>query len=136
MLSLPNRVSIEAALRLPLDPYLHTLLVDTWRRAEAPDLLNLTHILVIQSGDGEASIEEAIGFSPLVNPIDGARFGTAPFQPYWSWHQDLDGWYEMIVAVGDSGFAFIVLIAKAKGVWPELLQLCEQYSGAKTVRCA
>lgn len=130
MLSLYDKASIEAALRQPLDPSLHALLVDAWRRAEAPDLLDLTHILVIQPSDLEESIVEAIGFSPLVEPLDGVRFGIAGFYPYWAGLHDLGGWYQMIVTVGDSGFAFILIIDKATGVLPELLRMCEQYVGA------
>lgn len=127
MLNLPDRGSIEAALNQPLEPALHSLLVDTWRRAEAPDLLDLTHILFIQPGDDEASIIREIGFSPLTSPMDGARFGLASFRPFWSWLQDLGGWYEMVHTVGESGFAFILLIENAEGVMPELLELCRRY---------
>jgi len=128
MLTLPDRASIEAALHQPLDPSLHALLVETWRRAEAPGLLDLTHILAIQPGDSEESMIDAIGFSPLVNPLDGARFGTAAFLPYWSFLRDVGGWYELIHTVGDSGFAFILLIEKAAGGLDELFEMCRCYS--------
>ena len=127
MLSL-YKASIEAALHQPLDPSLHALLVETWRRAEAPDLLDLTHILVIQPGDTEAQIIAEIGFSPLVEPLGGVRFATTGYYPHWAWLHDLGGWYEMIVTVGDSGFAFILLIEKAVGVLPELLSMCAHYA--------
>ena len=122
MLNLPDRASIEAALNQPLEPALHSLLVDTWRRAEAPDLLDLTHIIVIQPGDTEAEIVEAIGFSPLTSRLAGERG-----QPDWDWIEQHEGCWELIYTVGDSGFAFILVISNDPGVIPELLELCRRY---------
>ena len=127
MLNLPDRASIEAAMNQPLEPKLHSLLVDTWRRAEAPELLDLTHILVIQPGDTEEAICEAIGFSPLVHPIDAVRYPSVVFEPFWAALAEHLGYWELIHPVGNSGFAFIMLIEKSEGTWPELLEMCEHY---------
>jgi hypothetical protein len=128
MLSLYHEASIEAALLQPLAPMLRKLIEKHLCLAKQGGLSELTHIVVVQPGDTEAAIAEEIGFSPLVNPIDGARFGTAEWTPYWAWLQRHPGWHEMIVTVGDSGFAFILLIEDAAGVLPELLRLCDEHA--------
>lgn len=127
MLSLHDPASIEAALAQPLDPSLRNNLARHLNLAEAEGLADLTFILVIEAGDKEETLEAEIGFSPLVSPLDGARFGTAHFQPYWAFLREAEGWNEMIVTVGDSGFAFILVISNDPGVIPELLELCRRY---------
>ena len=133
MLSLYDEASIAAVMEQPLQPALRSLLQARLDQTTAADLRSLTHLLVVQPGDTEAQIATEIGFSPLVEPFEGARFGAAGFQPHWTWLHDLGGWYEMIVTVGNDGFAFILLIEKALGVHPDLLRMCEQYGGA--MRC-
>ena len=128
MLSLYDKASIAAAMGQPIEPALKTFLEARLDQAAKADLLDLTHILVIQPGDTEAQIIAEIGFSPLVEPLDGIRFGIAGFYPHWAWLQDVGGWYEMIVTVGDSGFAFILLIENGPGVIPELVAMCAHYA--------
>lgn len=131
MLSLFTPPAIDAALRLLLEPHLRRLLTDRIDHYRAAGLLDLTHIVVIEPGDTEHNIIEAIGFSPLVNPMDGARYGSAVFHPYWDgplWRHD--GWFELIVTVGNSGFAFVLLIADADGVPLALLDLCRAHASA------
>ena len=134
MLSLYDEASIVAVMEQPIQPVLRSLLQARLDQTAAADLRSLTHLLVVQPGDTEAQIVTEIGFSPLVEPFEGARSGTAGFQPHWAWLHDLGGWYEMIVTVGDTGFAFVMLIEKSTGMLPDLLNMCEQYAG--TVQCA
>ena len=130
MLSLYDKASIAAAMGQPIEPALKALLQARLDQAAIADLLDLTHILVIQPGDTEAQIIAEIGFSPLVEPLDGVRFGTAGFYPHWAWLSDLGGRYEMILPVGNGGFAFILIIEKEKEALSDLLSMCEQYGGA------
>lgn len=124
MISLHDRASIASALNLPLDDSLRALLEDRIRHYEASGILNLTHLLIIERADTERDIVAEIGLSPLVNPLDGVRYGSEGFRPWWDWLRQHDGWFELIITVGDSGFAFILLVQDADGVEPELLQLC------------
>lgn len=115
------------ALTLDLDPRLHTLLGE---RIEAlgEDLLDYTEFLVVQPGDTEDDIARHIGLSPLIEPIDGVRFGgTAAFHPHWDWMAAHDGYWELLFTFG-STFAYIVFVIDADGVLPELRQLCRRYS--------
>lgn len=130
MLSLYDRVSMAHALRLPLDPQLHSLLAARIEQLTAGpyDLTELTHYLVVEAGDAEAEILAEIGFSPLTNAIDGERFGSPAFQPSWDWLHDHGQWFEMIVTVGDSGFAYVLFIEDSERLAPELLSLCRFYT--------
>jgi len=83
--------------------------------ASEGDLLDLTHIVVVKGCDTEETLKAELGFSPLVHPIDGTRFGQAGFHPYWDWLVDLGEWHEMIISIGNSGFAVIVLIERGSG---------------------
>lgn len=67
MIDMPDLDAILAALRTPLAPDLHDLITTRLQDAFACDLADLTAILVIQRGDTEAQIIDAIGFSPLVS---------------------------------------------------------------------
>jgi hypothetical protein len=130
MLSLHDTASIEAALATPMQPTLHKLLTDRINDAAASELLELTHLLVVQPGDCEHAIAEEICLTPLTNPLDGQRFGSPEFQPWWDYLEAHDGYFEMIITVGNGGFAFILLIEDADGVQPELLDLCRTYLDA------
>jgi hypothetical protein len=128
MLSLYDEATTKAALALPIDPGLRALLTTRIVHYAAAGLASATHILVIQPGDAQSDIEREIGFYPTTNVINGVRSGSLAFHPFWDWLQDLGGWFEMIVAVGHSGFAYILLIQDADGVDPELRNLCHAHA--------
>ncbi|MHA6723806.1 hypothetical protein [Sphingomonas sp. RS2018] len=127
MLHFYDRVTIAHALSLDLDPRLHKLLAV--RIAALPgSLIDHTEYLVVEAGDTEADIVRHVGFSPLIEPIDGARFGEPGFHPFWDYLQDRNGWFEMIVTFG-STFAYVLLIQDAETRLPELLTMCRRCGG-------
>lgn len=127
MLHLYDRDTMANALTLDLDPQLHTLL-SARISALGKELIDYTEYLVIEPGDDEHDIIRHVGFSPLTEPIDGARFGGAGFHPHWDYLKRHHGWYEMIVSFG-STFAYVLLIHAGEGTLPALLQLCQHYAG-------
>ena len=131
MLHLHDRATMARALKLDLDPQLHTLLAEriSGLATGEHDLTDWTEYLVVQPGDSESDILRHVGFSPLIEPIDGARFGDDDFAPYWDWLSDHDGWYELIITFG-STFAYVLLIRDAEGVLPDLRALCRRYAGS------
>jgi len=128
MLSLYDEATTKAALALSIDPGLRALLTTRIVHYAAAGLASATHILVVQPGDTESAIEREIGFYPTTNIIDGVCSGSGAFHPFWDWLQDLGGWFEMIMTVGDTGFAYILLIQDADGVDPDLLTLCKTHA--------
>lgn len=130
MIHLYDRSTMARALTLDLEPQLRILL--TARIAALAtascDLTDWTEYLIIEPGDSEADIIRHVGFSPLVEPIDGARFDCSGFHPCWDWLGEHLGWYEMIVTFG-STFSYVLFIRHADGVDPALLSMCRHYAG-------
>jgi hypothetical protein len=110
------------------DTHLKRLLTDAVSHWHASDLLGMTHLLIIGPGDTETAIREAVGFSPLVDPVDGHRVGSPAVTPYWNELRDHGGWFELTMTVGNSGFAFVLFIQDAEGTDPELLRLCRTHA--------
>jgi hypothetical protein len=122
MINLPDMETLRAALCQPLKPALKTLLSDRLADTESCGLANLTHLLVIEPEDTEAEVIDAVGFSPLTSRIDGNRN-----QPDWDWLERHESWWEALYCVGNSGFAYILLIEDAD-VSP-FAQLCRKGRG-------
>ena len=126
MIHLYDRATIARALTLDLDPTLRHLLAERIG-ALTDELLDCTEYLIVEPGDTEDDIIRAVGFSPLVEPVDGARHGETGFHPHWDLLADRGGWFELIETFG-STFAYILLIRDADGVSPDLLALCRTYA--------
>jgi len=121
MLHFYDRATMAHALTLDLEPRLQALLaVRIGKLTE--DLLDYSEFLIVEEGDTEEDVVRAIGFSPLVEPIDGTRFGEPGFEPGWDWLQEHDGWFEMIVTFG-STFAYVLLISVQNPVFSFLAGL-------------
>lgn len=128
MLHLYDRATMAHALTLDLYPTLLRLLKDRIG-ALGEALFDWTEYLVVESGDTEADIIRHVGFSPLVEPIDGRRFGEPGFHPHWDWLTNQNGWFEMIVTFG-STFAYVLLIQDSEGVPSDITTLCRTYASA------
>lgn len=124
MLSYDNAAAIAAAPEDATEPELKELLADRVHDWAATDLLGLTHLLIVQAGDAEQDIVDEVGFSPLVSPIDGARFGSPQFHPHHDWLEQHVGWTELTFCIGNDGWACVMFVQDADGADPELLALC------------
>jgi hypothetical protein len=120
MLHFYDRATMAHALTLDLEPRLHALLSDRISKL-TEDLLDYTEFLIVEADDTEEDVVRVIGFSPLLEPIDGTRFGEPGFQPGWDWLQEHDGWFEMIVTFGGT-FAYVLLIDAANASFAALLE--------------
>jgi hypothetical protein len=128
MLSFADAASIVAApTHAPNDPVLQKLLADRIHDWAATDLLGLTHLLIVEAGDGERAIVDEAGFSPLVS-VDGIRWPAAGYIPPFDFAERYDGWTELVAVVPNDPFAFVLLIEDAKGADPELIALCRAYA--------
>ena len=131
MLSFDNAAALAAApTTASIDPALRQLIADRIHDWTATDLLDLTHLLVVQPGDAEEHILDAVAFSPLVNQLDDRRYGQKGFTPSLDWLEQHDGWFELIFTVGNDGFAFVLFVEDREGVDPELRSMCRQYSAS------
>ena len=126
MLHIYDAPTMDAALASDIDPQLLALL--SARKAAWHHLIDDTEFFIVQPGDTEADIILHLGQSPLVEPMDGIRFGDDGFHPHWAWLSDHGGWFEMILTYG-STFANVLFIQDAEGVEPELLAMCRCHAG-------
>lgn len=128
MLSLYDLDTMNAALLLPLDRTLHRLLSDRVRDVIACGLEELTHIIVVEPGDGEDDwIREA--FSPFWNSLSETRYGDPGHIPPWDWVDHLDGWgWAFFRTIGNGGFAFIIFVPDVEGVDPMLLAMLKEFA--------
>lgn len=110
MLHLYDAATRAAALAGDLPPALRRLLL-TRLQSMGEELVNQTELVVVQPGDTEEDIERAIGFSPLIEPIDGIRY-PAFQQGGWDWIVDHGGHWEMQFTFG-STFAYLVIVEDA-----------------------
>lgn len=119
--------AIARAAELDLSPRLHELL-RARIAALGEELLATTTILLVGPGDSERDIVEALGYSPLVEPFEGIRFGEPGFHPGgFDFIVDHGGAYEISISFGSSA-ADLILVEDADGVDPALLALCRNYS--------
>lgn len=127
MLLLESRAAMARALTLDLDP--HLLAVLRQRIDDLDHLLDDTEFLIVVAGDSEPDIVREVGFSPLVEPIDGIRFGAPGFEPFWDHLVDHGGWFELSLSFG-STFAYGLFVQDAAGIIPDLRALCRRYAAA------
>jgi hypothetical protein len=128
MQTFDNAKAIARAPRLVTDPKLQNLLYDRVQDWAEAGLLNLTHLALIEVGDTEESIMEALGFSPLVNWLDGKRYGTDGFIVPFDLLLDHEGYFELVMTVGNDGFAFVIFVRDRDGVEPQLRAMCGAYA--------
>ncbi|WP_288487116.1 hypothetical protein [uncultured Novosphingobium sp.] len=129
MISIFNRAAMARVLTLDLAPQLRCLLERRFASLVTPwgDLTDWTEWIILEPGDGEDDIVCEVGFSPLIEPIDGARFGTTGFRPFWD-HLDHEGGHFVMIQSFGSTFAYVLIIPDDDGIFPELLALCRQYA--------
>lgn len=131
MLSLHSAAAVRAATQSDLDPHLLALLAERYDQLTAdldgdPD--GYVQVLIVEPEDTLSEIEDALGFSPLVNFVDGAHYGEREFTPSWEWLADHDGWFELVFVLSDDGAGALVFVPDHPGVDPELLSACVDYA--------
>lgn len=132
MLSIEDSAAMERALSGPIDPALKTILLDRLELLAEYlgdwDLADLAHFHVVESGDSLDVIEKILGFSPLVNFADGARYPDPTFTPSWEHLVARGMWYDFVFARSDSGFGINLLVPDRDGFDATLLELCRAYA--------
>ena len=134
MLLLSSSAAMARALDSPLDETLRALLLMRQAQLTEHDLAETACFLIVERGATLSDIERELGFSPLVNPLDGGRYGDPDFTPFWEWIEDHDGWFELVFIFSDDGFAHVVLIKDEEGVDPSLLSLCREQTVIENIQ--
>jgi hypothetical protein len=128
MITLRTATAVKSTLDLLADHQLRSLLTERLEQLtnawEDIDLSDLTHFLIIQPGDTAADAERELGWSLLVNPVDGARFGQPAFTPSWEWIENHGGWFEAVYILSDDGFGISLFVQDHPATDAELLAMC------------
>lgn len=128
MLSITDGGSLA---RAPIDPDLIALInkrLEQLRRNYDGDFKNIVSFLIVEPGDSQREITEALGFSILRNPVDGLVFGDPRFTPGWEWFQCHGRWFELVYILSDDGFGTIVFVPNDPSVEFDLHSLCLEYA--------
>ena len=129
MLVYIDSVALTAApTAAPVSDVLRQLIADRVHDWAATELLDLTYLLIVEPRDTEQSLVDAVGYSPLVNTLDGKRFGDPAFAPQFDWLERHAECWELVQTVANDGAAIVILIRDAEGVDPQLLALCREYA--------
>ena len=128
MIHLFDRATMVHAMTLDLEPRLRRLLAEriAGLNTEFGDLTDYTEFLIVEPADTEADITRHVGFSPLIDPVNGHRWPDPRFQPGWDYLADHGGWFELIVTFG-STFAYVLLIADAANEQADLQAMCRAH---------
>lgn len=136
MITLRTAAAVKSTINLLANNQLRALLTERVEQLtnawEGIDLSDLTHFLIIQPGDTAGDAEHELGWSLLVNPADGARFGQPDFTPSWEWLEDHGGWFEAVYIISDDGFGISLFVQDHPDADPELLALCREHAEPKT----
>ena len=130
MIIIFDRAAMAHVLTLDLNPQLRSLLERRFANLVTPwgDLTDFTEWIILEAGDTEEDICREVGFSPFVDPLEGRRWGTAGFRPFWDYLAREDEHFVMIQSFGSS-FAYVLIVPEAEGIMPDLLRMCREYAG-------
>ncbi len=119
-----DRATITGSLRLPLEPELHNLLAIRVDHLTATGLLDMSEIIVVGADTTEPELIAALGFTPLID-LGGNRFGEPTFCPALDYVARVSpSYHEAIVAVGNGGFAYHLIVHDDAD--PDLVALCRE----------
>ena len=113
-----------------LDPTLRRLIdqrLEQLRSNFDGDLEEIVNFLVVEAGDTQREITEALGFSVLQNLVDGAWFGEPDFVPSWEWIRCHGRWFELVYILCDDGFGTILFVPNDPGTEADLHSICLQF---------
>ncbi len=128
MLSLFDTASLERALALPLDLKLRRLLRDSVAHMNGLDfeVRAATYYLIVPAGCSADDVADELGWSPLVNPLDGATFGSPGFQPFHDFLADQGGWFQLAYSAGNEA-TFVLFVQDRADGEVSLAALCRSY---------
>ena len=101
--------TLAAALAAALDDTSRTLIERIAHDAKASDLWDLTCIVLIDHADTARDFEDLLGYPPSTGPLGGEG---AAVEPYWSWREQYWDYTELLIPVGDEGFAWFIIMPK------------------------
>ncbi|OAO00335.1 hypothetical protein A8B75_18515 [Sphingomonadales bacterium EhC05] len=132
MITLRTAAAVKSTIELLADNQLRALLTERVEQLtnawEGIDLSDLTHFLIIQPGNTAAEAENELGWSLLVNMVDGTRYDHLGFTPSWEWIEDHGGWFEAVFILSDDGFGVSLFVQDHPVTDADLLAMCREHA--------
>ena len=127
-MTITDQASLEVALDAVRDTPVHARLLAYAPQLSDPELGPITTIILVEWHTTEEEIINSLGFSPLLNPMDGEWYNSPSFEPYWDWLTYTEGCWDMIVCVGNSGPATILLIPDERNQICGIRAMCRRFA--------
>lgn len=126
MLSIRSQLTMQCTIDLLADNVLRSMLQT--RLTQLGNLIDLSHLLIVQPGDTAADAQNELGWSLLHNVVDELPYDHPDFTPSWEWIEHHSDWYEFVFIVSDDGFGIHVFVQDHPETDPDLLNLCRNHS--------
>ena len=86
------------------------------------------YMIVVESGDSVAELEQESGCPILRNLCNDIRFGEPGFRPCFEVLEEHAGCYEMVFVPSDGDSGIVIFIPKQDGIDADLLTMCAEYA--------
>ena len=86
------------------------------------------YMIVVESGDSVAALEDETSCPILHGLLDDNHYGHPDFAPSCEALEEHSGCYEMVFILNDDGFGISIFIPKAAGIDADLLATCAEYA--------
>lgn len=123
MIIIRRWAELEPAFGLPIDEGIKGVL--RLRRRQLEGYGEIVRFMIVEPGDDPHDMEPC----PLINIVDGRRFGDAGFTPSWEAIEDHGGACELTFVLSDEGSGVVIFVPCREGIDPDLLKLCRTYAG-------
>ena len=90
---------------------------------------DLGPIVVVDTGDTLAAVEQAAGLPIATNLVDGLSFPDPDFMPSWEWCQEDHGWFEALYVTSDDGSGAVLYVPDRDGIDPTLRAIVRTFGG-------
>ena len=119
-------LSIHNINQLPSNLDSNLLNLITLRRDQLGD--NDSPIYILEPDDIISDIESQLGCPILTNLFNSLTYTDPDFVPSFEVLEDHGDFYEMVFIFSDGDDAVLIFIPKTKGMDPQLLSMCSDYS--------
>lgn len=128
---LRDEVAVNAATETWPDPAMRQQLAERlsfYAQYDDLELGRLFNLILIEQGDTLESLDAEFNGGFLINHYSGRRLGDNGFRPCFETLEEHPTFFDMVFCEGDAGFGVEVIVPKADGIDPRLLNLCAQFA--------
>lgn len=132
MITIYDSADMVRALASPIDESVKTILLERLRLLseylEQWPFEQLLSVIIVEPGDRLEAIEVELGISIFHDALGEVRYPDAQFVPAWEFCIRRNNYFDVVLALDDSGQGIVLLVADKDGVIPELRTMLKQYA--------